>query len=645
MSRARIASLCLIAAICLTSLVANQALAAPKWMTPPTGEPIEGEPIEATGKVEKELVLLTKTGLTKVEVLCTAVKFADGLLEPAGAASGKLHYEGCITKLNGGAAAGACKPHSPGAAEGLIETNSLKAQIQLHEVSPGSKVALVELVPATGEIFVALKMGKETGSECSIGSEFKVTGAFFAQDANGAFEVEAQTHLFEASTALGGLKFGGNAATVDGSVLVDLPGLDLWSGLGAAPKWMIPPTGEPIEGEPIEATGKVEKELVLLTKTGLTKVEVLCTAVKFADGLLEPAGAASGKLHYEGCITKLNGGAAAGACKPHSPGAAEGLIETNSLKAQIQLHEVSPGSKVALVELVPATGEIFVALKMGKETGSECSIGSEFKVTGAFFAQDANGAFEVEAQTHLFEASTALGGLKFGGNAATVDGSVLVDLPGLDLWSGLGAAPKWMIPPTGEPIEGEPIEATGKVEKELVLLTKTGLTKVEVLCTAVKFADGLLEPAGAASGKLHYEGCITKLNGGAAAGACKPHSPGAAEGLIETNSLKAQIQLHEVSPGSKVALVELVPATGEIFVALKMGKETGSECSIGSEFKVTGAFFAQDANGAFEVEAQTHLFEASTALGGLKFGGNAATVDGSVLVDLPGLDLWSGLGS
>jgi hypothetical protein len=196
-------------------------------MTPPPVEPLPGEPVKASGAAEGTLVLLAKTGLTKVEVLCTALKVTEGLLEVSGAVSGKLHYEGCSTKLNGGGAT-ACKPHSPGAAEGLIETNALIGSIKLHT----GGISLVSLSPKTGSVFVTLVMGSEVKSECSIGAKFDVTGTFLAHESNGELEVEAQTHSFGAQASLSGLLFGGNAATLDGSVSVDLSEKGVWSGLG-----------------------------------------------------------------------------------------------------------------------------------------------------------------------------------------------------------------------------------------------------------------------------------------------------------------------------------------------------------------------------------------------------------------------------
>src|ERR1700709_1236639 len=81
----------------------------------------ELETLAATGV--KEGILLTKVGASKVEILCTEMKFVDALLGLTGSATGKIHFDKCITKLNGGAANAACVPHSQGAAHGIIDTN------------------------------------------------------------------------------------------------------------------------------------------------------------------------------------------------------------------------------------------------------------------------------------------------------------------------------------------------------------------------------------------------------------------------------------------------------------------------------------------------------------------------------------------
>lgn len=97
--------------------------------------------------------------------------------------------------------------------------NTLRAFIKLHE----GKGDLVEVAPDSGEVFVLIYMGKETGSECAIGACFPVTGKFFVKDFQNELLVEKEVHLI-AEGPLSALLFGGNAATIDGSATVVLAG-------------------------------------------------------------------------------------------------------------------------------------------------------------------------------------------------------------------------------------------------------------------------------------------------------------------------------------------------------------------------------------------------------------------------------------
>jgi hypothetical protein len=230
MSPTRIFSLCLIAGLSLTALVASEAQALPKWMTPPAGEPTSGEPAKVSGKVEKALVLLSKVGLIKVEIACEGLTIEKGLLEVEGKGSATSLFNGCVMKANG-VTQSACKPHSPGAAEGTILTNPLKGSLVLHTLEGGAKDTLLKLMPQTGTIFATVALGKEVSSECAYLTKADVTGTLFARDSGGELEVEAETHQLEASTALNGLLFGGNAATLDGAVRLDLTDIGSWSGL------------------------------------------------------------------------------------------------------------------------------------------------------------------------------------------------------------------------------------------------------------------------------------------------------------------------------------------------------------------------------------------------------------------------------
>jgi hypothetical protein len=228
-----------------------------------------------------------------------------------------------------------------------------------------------------------------------------------------------------------------------GAVMTNAEAGAVWKINGASITSALKPEVQVSELETLSATGV--KEGILLTKVGLTKIEILCTELKFVDALLGLTGSATAKIHFAGCVTKLNGGAAAGACKPHSPGAAEGLIETNALKGLIVLHILKneKGEEIGkdeLLELSPASGTVFVDLKMGKEVGSECSIGSHFEITGKAVLKAGTTTEGKEDTVEKLFSEGPLSALLFGGNAATIDGSAKAKLVGAHAgmkWIGL----------------------------------------------------------------------------------------------------------------------------------------------------------------------------------------------------------------
>ena len=145
----------------------------------------------------------------------------NAILEPAGTAKGKIHFEtpttGCITKING-ATINKCKPKSEGAANaGLIETRALDGE----QVLNGGE-QYFELLPEgpEGTPFVVLELG--TG-ECAIGNKVEITGKVFLKDCKKEGLVDKTEHLFEEYRALSSLLFGGNPANIDGSALGFLP--------------------------------------------------------------------------------------------------------------------------------------------------------------------------------------------------------------------------------------------------------------------------------------------------------------------------------------------------------------------------------------------------------------------------------------
>jgi hypothetical protein len=163
-------------------------------------------------------IFLTKVGLSKVEILCTEIKFVGAKLHESGRGTGKVHVEGCITKLNGTVAA-ACKPKSPGASLGLIETNALELLIKLHELSLGVKDGVLEVKPAVAGLFLTL----ELGASCAIGNKINISGVGFMKDCQNEGLVDKVEHLFEEGP-LSALLFGANPATIDGSAWAFLAG-------------------------------------------------------------------------------------------------------------------------------------------------------------------------------------------------------------------------------------------------------------------------------------------------------------------------------------------------------------------------------------------------------------------------------------
>jgi len=223
--------------------------------------------------------------------------------------------------------------------------------------------------------------------------------------------------------ALGLMAFGATAAQAEPGAYWEVNGTKILTGSSLLP---------------IINAIKDSEHNTLITHVGTSEVKILCSEIKFIGAKLHELGRATGKIHYQGCTTLLNG-TVASRCTPKSPGAEVGLIETNALKGLIKLHESSPEVKKDLVELLPEVGNIFATL----ELGSLCAIGNKFNITtGAtgkgFFLKDCTEEGLVNKEKHLFEEGP-LSELLFGGNAATIVGSAWAFLEGEHLhmlWSG-----------------------------------------------------------------------------------------------------------------------------------------------------------------------------------------------------------------
>lgn len=162
--------------------------------------------IEPLGELkEKHVVILTTSGGNKVDILCTQVQNIVGTVTST-TITGTLRFSGCTTKINGVASPECVPLGQPIAAGATIET-------VLHEKLPYAK--------ATGVagVFATLKF------ECaSLPETVKLTGTIWLEDCNKEFEVEKVTHLLQEAVvpakALGGIKFGANAMSLDGSINV-----------------------------------------------------------------------------------------------------------------------------------------------------------------------------------------------------------------------------------------------------------------------------------------------------------------------------------------------------------------------------------------------------------------------------------------
>jgi hypothetical protein len=195
--------------------------------------------------------------------------------------------------------------------------------------------------------------------------------------------------------------------------------------------WLV--NGDDI-GESLLPAVQAEKEthVTLLTKVGASTVEILCSSTKVIGAKLHQLGQATGKIHYEGCTTKLNKNLANN-CKPKSPGATSGLIETNFLDALLKSHELSPTVKDEFLELLPSAGTAFVSL----ELGPLCAIGNKFDIKGKVTIKDCSkiegglcvNEGLVDKEKHLF-LEGPLSALLFDVNPATVDGSAFGFLTG-----------------------------------------------------------------------------------------------------------------------------------------------------------------------------------------------------------------------
>jgi hypothetical protein len=176
-------------------------------------------------KVEAEVALeggsatlLSTSGGNKVAITCTTTAKTVGTVTLE-TITGTVNFSGCTTKINGVAEPNCDPLNQPIAAGGTIKA-------VLHEFKDENGTVLklpYAKAEGTGGVFATFKFKEEEPKACvALSPSIKVTGTGWLKDA--AFETEAVTKLVQEATvpaeALGGLFFGGNKASIDGSANV-----------------------------------------------------------------------------------------------------------------------------------------------------------------------------------------------------------------------------------------------------------------------------------------------------------------------------------------------------------------------------------------------------------------------------------------
>ncbi len=216
--------ICLIAALSLMAF-AGSAQAKGTWKS--GGATITSGTI-VSEEDSKEFVLLSKSGTTAIEILCETLTLSEGKLEAEGKGSGELKFSKNCRFLAKGVVQASCKPVEPIVAK-------VKLLLFKH-LADGKTYALASPLDGTLK-FTTLKLG----AECAFGENIEVSGHVVLEDCAGIFSTEAAKHLIQQSasttlfTAAGftnALKYGANAATLDGSTWLKLSTGANWSGVG-----------------------------------------------------------------------------------------------------------------------------------------------------------------------------------------------------------------------------------------------------------------------------------------------------------------------------------------------------------------------------------------------------------------------------
>jgi hypothetical protein len=169
-----------------------------------------GVELKISASIEPEgggATLLTLSGGNSIAITCTTAT-VTGAVTTLEKITGTINFSGCTTKINGILQI-ECKPkNEPLGAGATIEA-------VLHEGKAYAKAT------GTAGVLTTFKFNCVALPEV-----VKVTGSGWLEDCNNEFEKEKVTHLFQEGKVpaekLGGLLFGANKATVDGSAIFTL---------------------------------------------------------------------------------------------------------------------------------------------------------------------------------------------------------------------------------------------------------------------------------------------------------------------------------------------------------------------------------------------------------------------------------------
>lgn len=151
------------------------------------------------------VTLLSTSGANSVAITCTSATVSSSVIELE-VITGKVNFSGCTTKINGKAEPN-CNPIGQPVAAGE------KATVALHE---GGRYVRVD-----GNGGVLATFNFDDVNCVALSPSIKLTGTGWFEDCNNEIETERTIHLFQEARVpaekLGGLSFGGNKATIDGS--------------------------------------------------------------------------------------------------------------------------------------------------------------------------------------------------------------------------------------------------------------------------------------------------------------------------------------------------------------------------------------------------------------------------------------------